>query len=537
MKRGKKATVVAGLVMLIIILLIIIAVAVAFLFSQGIMKKADPPEKAAETYLNALGEADGQKFSVTTDGKRIYIDGRPSGEEGLLLFDGLQGKWSSRIVSSEKVKKEAEVTVDITCPGVDYLADKTGLYFRENLERFAASASRSAEIYDENLNYKEEIINEAYRNALEKVCSDVDSTGSMTVRAVLKFHYAQRKWNLMNPAVPVNTLDDKAENIRKNVTETAEYIPLKYKIEENLRNGPVPSQNCFGQTNDPNEITALLNSPFAKKLIGNESLCWNTAIEYYPGSMIRYYLDESILMIQWQEVEANMCGTFAEVFVSDGSQLRRKIAGDSFGDMHFMTTSAFAKETNAVLAAGGDFYNHSRNCGVIVFDRQIHRFDPVTCDTCYITADGDLLFSYRNQWTDVSEAQNFVFQNDVVFSLGFGPVLIDNGVDVTPDMYQWGEINDTYARAALGMFGKHHYLVMNLNCGGGQYFNYATLRQAADAMIKRNCTKAYTLDGGQTATMAVNGELVNPVQFGWEKEISDILYFATAVDGNDFSFY
>jgi exopolysaccharide biosynthesis protein len=121
----------------------------------------------------------------------------------------------------------------------------------------------------------------------------------------------------------------------------------------------------------------------------------------------------------------------------------------------------------------------------------------------------------------------------VLFSLGFGPVLIDDGVDVTPEEYPWGEVNDTYARSALGELEPLHYLTMNMNCAepGTPYYNLATLRQAADAMVARGCRKAYALDGGQTATTVFGGSLINPVQFGWEKEISDIIYFASARGG------
>ena len=48
-------------------------------------------------------------------------------------------------------------------------------------------------------------------------------------------------------------------------------------------------------------------------------------------------------------------------------------------------------------------------------------------------------------------------------------------------------------------------------------------------MIARGCRKAYALDGGQTATTAFGGVLINPVQFGQEKEISDLIYFASAL--------
>ena len=39
----------------------------------------------------------------------------------------------------------------------------------------------------------------------------------------------------------------------------------------------------------------------------------------------------------------------------------------------------------------------------------------------------------------------------------------------------------------------------------------------------------YTLDGGQTAVIAMNDKLINSVLFGFQRKISDIIYFATAV--------
>ena len=40
---------------------------------------------------------------------------------------------------------------------------------------------------------------------------------------------------------------------------------------------------------------------------------------------------------------------------------------------------------------------------------------------------------------------------------------------------------------------------------------------------------AYTLDGGQTAVIAMNDKLINNVMKGHQRNISDIFYFATAV--------
>ena len=52
-------------------------------------------------------------------------------------------------------------------------------------------------------------------------------------------------------------------------------------------------------------------------------------------------------------------------------------------------------------------------------------------------------------------------------------------------------------------------------------------------MLERGCEKAYALDGGQTASIIINHELINPVQFGYERFTSDIIYFATAIPEKD----
>ncbi len=306
-----------------------------------------------------------------------------------------------------------------------------------------------------------------------------------------------------------------------------------YTIQEDALRGPKPVPEGFHETMEAGELTAFLQQEAVQKLTAGKTLLWNEGIVRFPDTPIHWYFDETILCIVWQEVEAQAVGTFSEIIIADGSQLRRKISDDTLWSFAFETTTQYAEDTNAVLAFGGDFYYHGRACGIGIYQREFYRFDPVTCDTCYITADGDLLFSYRNQFSEQAEAERFAAENNVLFSLGFGPVLIDEYQDVTPELYPWGEVTDTYARAALGLLEEHHYLTMNINHGpyGTETYNLATLRQEADAMLARGCRKAYALDGGQTATTVFGGTLINPVQFGEEKPISDIIYFASALGG------
>lgn len=404
------------------------------------------------------------------------------------------------------------------------------------LAQAVQEAARADELYDENLNYKEDVLLSALESALTARL-EAPEVYLSSAPFDMQFGFNGEAWELLNAdetgvlisgLIP-SDMDVCARQFYDSVSEKSEYVRKIYTIAEDALAGPAPDQSRFGVTDDPAVISELLQSPAAKILIGSETLAWSPDIELIPGSSIHYYLDDSILTIVWQEEEARAVGTFAEIFIADGSQLRRRIAGDRFEDFNHETTSSFAQKTNAVLTLGGDFYHHGRNCGIVVYNREIYRFKPDSSDNCYITADGDMLFSYRGQFETLEEAQAFVEENDILFSLCFGPVLIDNGVDVTPEYYPWGEVNDRYARSALGMFGEHHYLTMNINCYQPGYYYLATLRQAADAMVQKGCVKAYALDGGQTATTVFNDKLINPVQFGWEKNISDVIYFASAI--------
>ena len=189
-----------------------------------------------------------------------------------------------------------------------------------------------------------------------------------------------------------------------------------------------------------------------------------------------------------------------------------------------------AAQTNAVIAGSGDYYNNGRgDVGLFVYDGKLMRCGLHSGQSCLFDGNGDMLFTYEDTFPDEEAAQRFIDENHVRFSLNWGPVLIDHGEDVTPYDYPFGEVRDTYARCAIGQLGQRHYLMMTINCEQPDHYVLVTLRQAADSMIAHGCYNAYTLDGGQTASILIGGQLINPVQFGVEREVSDIYYFATAI--------
>jgi exopolysaccharide biosynthesis protein len=63
--------------------------------------------------------------------------------------------------------------------------------------------------------------------------------------------------------------------------------------------------------------------------------------------------------------------------------------------------------------------------------------------------------------------------------------------------------------------------------------NTPTIPTFAKRMQEFGCQTAYSLDGGQTAAIVTNGELMNRPDYGYQRQISDIIYFATAIPNGD----
>lgn len=317
-------------------------------------------------------------------------------------------------------------------------------------------------------------------------------------------------------------------NEKANALEGVMAIEKVWWLSDDDLIAPKPNQSRFGSTSDPSSLQWLLDE--AKELLGVEDFVFSTDIQIPYGTKVTYYLDETIFAISWREYKDTCFYTYGEVKIAHPSQFRRFLAGGTYGSDKQFTTTQMASDVNAVLASSGDFYKF-RNLGIIVYDGEVKRVNSREVDTCFIDDKGDLIFSYRGQLRTVEEAQKFVDENNIRFSLAFGPALIDNGqLCKLPSSYPCGEIYETYARAGLCQMGPLHYVVVTAN---REKDNYAqrmpTIPQFAARLAETGCQKAYTLDGGQTGVIAMNGRMMNPSQYGSQRLISDIFYFATAL--------
>ena len=320
-------------------------------------------------------------------------------------------------------------------------------------------------------------------------------------------------------------LSARLETERAEIVENLPFIEKVYTIAEDALMGCEPDPAAFGSTTDPNEVLAVIEK--AENLIDGRTLSWSPDIEIKEGSTINYYYDESILVIQWKEFRNWSLATFAEVIVKDGSQIRRCIAGDEYRSFAWETPTEMSQRTNAVLGMSGDFYMF-RAVGIMVYQGQVYRSDPVSLHHLFFTRSGDMLMTKSYEIAE-ENVEAFVEENDVSFSLAFGPCIIENGEKLALPNYLVGEFYDDYPRAAIGEVDDLHFILMTVGKEGPRENQTVTLPEAVQYIYEKGVQKAYALDGGKTANMTFNGELTNDPRYREERTMSDMIYFASAI--------
>lgn len=292
---------------------------------------------------------------------------------------------------------------------------------------------------------------------------------------------------------------------------------------------PKPNPELAGETTDPASLQWLLDQ--AAETLGVTDTLFTTETQIYPGSTINYYIDKTIMVITWQEKIHDAAYTISEVKIKHASQFRRFLADGTFGsDKQYLTTE-MANTVNAVTASSGDFYKF-RPEGIKIYNGVVYQAEG-SLDTCYIDDNGDLLLTKAGEITTKQEAEQYVKDNNVRFSLSFGPILVQDGQKVNTLGYSVGQGSKRYSRAGLGQLGELHYLLVTANLVPNAGVTTPTSSMFADQMLNFGCKTAYSLDGGQTAVIVTNGKLINRPDYGYQRQISDIIYFATAVPNGD----
>lgn len=319
-----------------------------------------------------------------------------------------------------------------------------------------------------------------------------------------------------------------------------------FSIPEDALVAPKPNYDCYGActTEDAAQVTELIRRARDSGLLGeNEEVAFRPDADFYHGyhgRNIEYYLDDTIMVILWKESINGYCCSFAEVKIADSSQFRRKLANDSFGPGPQFFASELGEQVNAVLTLNADYYR-PRNYGIVVYQRELCRFETeyVTAgclryncvDSLFVTSSGDFLVKRQGEENTPESIEEFIRENDILFSLAFGPVLVLDGEPVNCRWYPLGEVHEGYSRAGIGQMGERHYLYMTLSHGNKEA--RWNINEFAQHFAEKPVQTAYALDGGQTGEIYFCGSVYNYMDFGVERPVSDIIYFATAIPNQE----
>ena len=230
----------------------------------------------------------------------------------------------------------------------------------------------------------------------------------------------------------------------------------------------------------------------------------------------------------------------ARVRIADASQFRTAVTPKGRDDK----ISRMAAKQNAVIAIGGDYYGSDKG-GYIVRQGEIieKRAKPYpTRDLLCVDENGDfhIILRQRNAYEKKKQVnENFtddlkklVAEHTLVNVFEWGPALVIDGVkQEIPESYS-GALSHRNPRCAIGQMGPLEYVLVVVDTvthhdRSGK--EGATGEELAQFMADLGCTQAYNLDGGNSALMVFHNQNYSDKTVNEERSVSDIIYFATAV--------
>jgi len=213
----------------------------------------------------------------------------------------------------------------------------------------------------------------------------------------------------------------------------------------------------------------------------------------------------------------------ADVVLSDISYLKTAFANNIYARNSTQKTSAMAAANDAIFAVNGDFYG-ARTKGYVIRNGILYRTVATSSDQedLVIYADGSFEIIEEG---DITAQQ--LWENGALHVLSFGPALINNGSLSVTTSSEVDKEQTSNPRTAIGIIDKLHYVFV-VSDGRLDTSVGLSLYELATFMKGLGVTTAYNLDGGGSATMYFNGEVINnPTTTGnsiQERAVSDIVY-------------
>lgn len=257
-------------------------------------------------------------------------------------------------------------------------------------------------------------------------------------------------------------------------------------------------------------------------------------VDFSPGMPIQqknylseYEYEDPTLHVVIETGNKDHCDYWlARVRIGHPSQLRTAAAGGFNNDFTTQGT-ALARRQNAVLAIDGDYYCYYPYGMVVrqgVFYRDKLRKER---DVLAIDEDGNFHIYFVPNKGEVPQEQD---GKRMINIFHFGPALVVDGEIGNLEASYWIAPELKRQRMCIAQTGPLEY--MALCCAGpsGEYGGM-TIREFAQLAKELGAVTAYNLDGGDSTMLIFNGKKVNFVDSTSTRLISDIIYFASAWDG------
>ena len=146
----------------------------------------------------------------------------------------------------------------------------------------------------------------------------------------------------------------------------------------------------------------------------------------------------------------------ARVKIADASQLRIGLAAP-FGKKKTNRISTIAKDNNAVIAIGGDYYGNEEG-GYVVRMGEVYRKKPMKSRDMLVT-DGNGDFHILKN-SDATQLKELMDTQTIINVFNFGPALvIDGELQAMPEKYNYN-IKGKEPRCAIGQLGPLEYLLV-----------------------------------------------------------------------------
>ena len=250
------------------------------------------------------------------------------------------------------------------------------------------------------------------------------------------------------------------------------------------------------------------------------------------NGILQGYEDESLTVTVERVKVGDSTFNVARIKIAHPSQLRTGLANEKGTKNNKIST--MAKNHNAVLAIGGDFFADAKNGYIVRQYKEFRKSPKSVYDMLLVDNNGDFHIVLRS---DAEELKALLTSETLTFPniFNFGPALVKDGVLLENPQYyvdngnKYNTRSTSEPRCAIAQMGPLHYMFVVVD-GRRDDSDGCSTDELAAWMLEQGCQQAYNLDGGNSALMWFGGENYSDKTVKGERSVSDIIYIATAVD-------